>query len=122
MKNFQFVTLPEYSASSSRWNVQIYLSGVQYKLNVSWNSQMEGWVLCISDTPVSDKTEETDTAKEASNKWAFRTMLFPQLIPGAACKVEASTITTEMKVTKTKFSGDNRLGDFAIDIEAEVLA
>jgi hypothetical protein len=49
MKNFQFVILPEYSASSSRWDVQVDLSGIRYKLNVSWNSQMEGWVLCISD-------------------------------------------------------------------------
>jgi hypothetical protein len=72
--------------------------------------------------PVSDKTEETDTTKEAANKWAFRTMLFPQLIPGAACKVESSAITTEMKITKSKFTGDNWLSDFAIDIEAEVLA
>ena len=71
--------------------------------------------------PVSDKTEETDTTKEAANKWQFKTMLFPQLIPGAACKVESSTITTEMKVIKAKFSGDNWLSDFAIDIEAEVL-
>jgi hypothetical protein len=50
MKNFQFVILPEYSASSSRWDVQVDLSGVRYKLNVSWNTRMEGWGLCISDT------------------------------------------------------------------------
>jgi hypothetical protein len=49
MKNFQFVILPEYSASSSRWNVQVDLSGTRYKLNVSWNAQMDGWVICISD-------------------------------------------------------------------------
>jgi hypothetical protein len=72
--------------------------------------------------PVSDKTEETDAAKEAANKWSFRTMLFPQLIPGAACKVESSSITAEMKITKAKLTGDNWLSDFAIDIEAEVLA
>ena len=70
---------------------------------------------------VSDKTAETDTTKDAVNKWEFRTMLFPQLIPGAACKVESSSITTEMKVTKAKFQGDNWLSDFCIDIEAEVL-
>jgi hypothetical protein len=50
MKNFKFVILPEYSASTPRWDVQVDLSGVRYKLNVSWNTQMEGWVLCISDT------------------------------------------------------------------------
>jgi hypothetical protein len=71
--------------------------------------------------PVSDKTEETDAAKEAANKWAFRTMLFPQLIPGAACKVETATISMEMKIVKAKFTGDNRLSDFAVDIEAEAL-
>ncbi len=71
--------------------------------------------------PISDKTEETDTEKEAVNKWSFKTMLFPQLIPGAACKVESSAITTEMKITKAKFVGDNWSADFAIEIEAEVL-
>lgn len=50
MKNFNLIFLPEYSASSSRWNVQVDLSGVRYKLNVSWNNTLEGWVLCISDT------------------------------------------------------------------------
>jgi hypothetical protein len=50
MKNLKFVISPEYSASSSRWDVQVDLSGVRYKLNVSWNALMGGWVLCISDT------------------------------------------------------------------------
>ena len=50
MKNIQFVILPEYSAASPRWDVQVDLSGVRYKLNVSWNTRMAGWVLCISDT------------------------------------------------------------------------
>ncbi len=49
MKNYQFIVLPEYSSSSSRWNVQVDLSGVRYKLDVSWNTRMECWVLCISD-------------------------------------------------------------------------
>ena len=50
MKNTEFIILPEYSATCSRWDVQVDLSGVRYKLNVSWNTMMEGWVLCISDT------------------------------------------------------------------------
>jgi hypothetical protein len=78
--------------------------------------------LLTSPQPVSDKTEEADTSKDAANKWAFRTMLFPQLIPGAACKVESANITAEMKITKAKFTGDNWLSEFAIDIEAEVLS
>lgn len=50
IKEFNFVLLPEFSVSSSRWDVQVDLSGVRYKLNVSWNTNMEGWVLSISDT------------------------------------------------------------------------
>ena len=50
MTNFQFIILPEFSASSSRWDVQVDLSGTRYKLNVNWNTLMGGWVLCISDT------------------------------------------------------------------------
>jgi len=71
--------------------------------------------------PVSDKTEETNVEADAANKWQFKTMLFPQLIPGAACKVESSAITTEMKIMTAKFTGDNWTSDFIIDIEAEVL-
>ena len=78
--------------------------------------------LLTTPQPVSDKTEETDTTAEAANRWEFRTMLFPQLIPGAACKVESSTITTDMKILTAKFSGDNWTADFAIDIVAEVLS
>lgn len=77
--------------------------------------------LLTSPQPVSDRTQETDTEAEAPNRWEFRAMLFPQLIPGAACKVEASTISTEMKILTAKFTGDNWLSDFAIKIEAEVL-
>ena len=50
MTDFNFIILPEFSASTPRWNVQIDLSGVRYKLNISWNSILEGWILSISDT------------------------------------------------------------------------
>jgi hypothetical protein len=50
MINNNFVIIPEFSSSSSRWDVQVDLSGVRYKLNVSWNTLLEGWILSISDT------------------------------------------------------------------------
>jgi len=50
MRNFKFVLLPEYSASSARWDVQVDLSGIRYKLHVSWNTLLEGWILRIYDT------------------------------------------------------------------------
>jgi hypothetical protein len=48
MRNF--IILPEYSSSTPRWNVQLDLSGARYKLNVSWNSLLEGWILSIFDS------------------------------------------------------------------------
>jgi hypothetical protein len=71
--------------------------------------------------PVSDKTREEDTEAEAENKWSFKTLLFPELIPGAACVVESSTLNGEVKITKTVFSGDNWNGEFAADLEGVVL-
>jgi hypothetical protein len=71
--------------------------------------------------PVSDKTGEDDDKPEAPAKWSFSAMLFPQLLPGAACRVESSALSGEVKITKAVYSGDNRTGDFKLDIEAELL-
>ena len=70
---------------------------------------------------VSDKTEEEDTKADAKNKWTFKTLLFPELIPGAACAVESSTLNGEVKITKTVFSGDNWDGEFIAEIEGVAL-
>jgi hypothetical protein len=69
--------------------------------------------------PVSDKTKEEDTEAKAENKWTFKTLLFPELIPGAACKV--ATLDGAVQITKTVFSGDNWNGDFIAEIEGVVL-
>jgi hypothetical protein len=72
--------------------------------------------------PVSDKTASKDAeSREPVNKWSFATMLFPQLLPGAACSVESSTLKGAVEITKAVYSGDNRTGDFKIEVEAEVL-
>ncbi|MDR0474746.1 MAG: hypothetical protein LBH43_13870 [Treponema sp.] len=70
--------------------------------------------------PISDKTGVDDEESEPANRWKFTTMLFPELLPGAACKVESPTLNGEVIIEKTVFSGDNWLGDFRIDIEAVV--
>jgi hypothetical protein len=75
--------------------------------------------LLTTPEPVSDKTTDDDVEADAANRWKFSTMLFPQLLPGAACKVESSTLNGEVIVQKAVFSGDNWDGDFRIDIEAE---
>jgi len=40
-------------------------------------------------------------------------------MPGAACKIESSTLNSEVIISKAVFVGDNWSGDFKIDIEAE---
>jgi hypothetical protein len=77
--------------------------------------------LLTTPQPVSDKTTDDDTETEASNRWKFTTMLFPELLPGAACKVESSTLNGEVIIKKAVYSGDNWTGDFKIDIEGDVV-
>jgi hypothetical protein len=77
--------------------------------------------LLTTPQPVSDKTEDDDTATDAINRWKFSTMLFSELLPGAACKVESSTLNGEVIIKKAVYSGDNMTGDFKIDIEGDVL-
>jgi hypothetical protein len=71
--------------------------------------------------PISDKTTEDDSEAEAKSGWKFSAMLFPELLPGAACKVEASTFSGDMLIHKTIYEGDNWDGPFKIDIEAEAM-
>jgi len=75
--------------------------------------------LLTTPEPVSDKQSDDDVEADATNLWKFSAMLFPQLLPGAACKVESSTLNGEVIVQKAVFSGDNWDGEFRIDIEAE---
>jgi hypothetical protein len=77
--------------------------------------------LLTTPQPVSDKTEDGDTATDASNRWKFSTMLFPELLPGAACKVESSTLNGEVIIRKAVYTGDNMTGDFKNDIEGDVV-
>jgi len=71
--------------------------------------------------PISDKTSDDDNETEAVNGWKFTTMLFPQLIPGAACNVDASTFSGDVLIHKASYEGDNWDGPFQIEIEAEAL-
>jgi hypothetical protein len=50
LTQIKFVIIPEFSADTSRWEVKVDLSGVRYMINVSWNSQMECWVMALMDT------------------------------------------------------------------------
>lgn len=77
--------------------------------------------LLTTPEPISDKTSDDDTETDASNRWKFSTMLFPELVPGAACRVESSTLNSEVVISKAVFNGDNWGGDYQVDIEGEVI-
>ncbi|GHV79120.1 hypothetical protein AGMMS49944_09110 [Spirochaetia bacterium] len=53
MSKATFVIIPEYSQQTSRWEVKVDLSGKRYTINVSWNAQMEGWVMALMDSDVN---------------------------------------------------------------------
>jgi hypothetical protein len=67
---------------------------------------------------VTDKTGEDDIKADPEGRWKFSTMLFPELVPGAACVVKSSTLEGTVKITKAVYQGDNWTGEFRIDIEA----
>ena len=69
---------------------------------------------------MSDKTGYDDEEAEASNRWKFSTLLFPQLLPGAICEVESFSLNSAVCIRKALMVGDNFFGDFRIDIEGEV--
>lgn len=71
--------------------------------------------------PISDKTTDDDSEADAKSGWKFSAMLFPELLPGAACNVEASTFSGDMLIHKAVYDGDNWDGSFKIDIEAEAI-
>lgn len=76
--------------------------------------------LLTTPQPISDKTMDDNVNTDAANMWRFSTMLFPELLPGAACKIQSSTLNSEVIIKKAVFSGDNWDGQFKVDIEAEV--
>jgi len=71
--------------------------------------------------PVSDKTGVDNFAAEPPIAWSFSTLLFPELVPGAACRIESSSFAGEVFIYKAIYEGDNWDGGFQIYIEAEAL-
>jgi hypothetical protein len=80
-----------------------------------------GTGLLTTPEPVSDKTSDDNTESEPGNRWKFSTMLFPELVPGAACKVESLALNSEVIISKAVFNGDNWGGDYKVDIEGEAV-
>ncbi len=75
--------------------------------------------LLTTPQAISDKTEEGDIKAEPTGRWKFSTMLFPELVPGAACNVESPILKGTVKIEKAAYQGSNWQGDFKIDIEAK---
>jgi hypothetical protein len=77
--------------------------------------------LLTTPQPVSDKSGDDDIKASPAGKWKFSAMLFPELVPGAACTVKSSSLEGTVKISEAVYSGDNGTGEFRIDIEAEEL-
>ena len=81
----------------------------------------EGGDLLTLPQPVSDKTAEGDISSEAANRWAFGAKINPQLVPGAAVRIDSPTFRGEVVIREARLSGSNMDGDFREDIEADAL-
>ena len=68
-------------------------------------------------TQISDKSNSSNIEGKTDNEWSFTTMLFPQLVPGAVCKVESSTLNTDILIKEVVFKGSNFGGDFVAEIK-----
>lgn len=71
--------------------------------------------LVISPEPVEDKTADP-TTDTAAMRWKVTALLFPQLIPGARVQIESRSLNGTFVIEKSTFSGNNRDGDFKVDM------
>lgn len=113
------------------------LQEVLNKANLSYTIQNEMLYIISPDTPtenigllltetsgiislptqVMDKQDNSDSAdKNTSNRWKFTAMLFPQLVPGAACSIQTKSLTGNMIIEEANFKGDNFDGDFNVEV------
>ncbi len=67
---------------------------------------------------VSDATNSEDVGTEIKAEWTFNTLLFPQLMPGTVCSIDSDTLRGQVIIKEAVFTGDNRDGDFIVEIKA----
>lgn len=96
-------------------NEMLYIKAPEQSIdNLGLKLSKTTGLLTLPET-VSDKTDSS--VETPSNKWKFKTMLFPQLMPDAVCQIESSTLNGQIIIEKAVFKGTNFDGDFVVEIE-----
>lgn len=110
--------LDKYDLEYSVQNEMLYIKKAGQSIqNLGLNLRFDSGLLS-SPRNVSEK-EAKDMGGNSTHKWKFKTLLFPQLVPGVVCRVESDTYTGQIKISEVLFSGDNFSGDFICEIIGE---
>jgi hypothetical protein len=72
------------------------------------------------------RLEQDETAKSikkgtAGTNYSIKTLLFPQMIPGAIIYVESSLTKGNMIIQSIKMTGSNFDGDFKVEAEVKAV-
>jgi len=97
-------------------NNQIYILGVddafeQQGLKLTYESGL----LQVPE-PLVDATEEKKPTT-APTRFKIRSLLFPQIVPGALITIDAAPAVGTFKVEVATFSGDTQNGEFSVEAE-----
>lgn len=98
-------------------NEMLYIKGPDQSIDNLGLRLTKDTGLLTLPTHISDKTDSSTIDQTTSNKWKFNTMLFPQLMPGAVCKVESSTLNANIMIEEATFKGTNFDGDFIVEVK-----
>lgn len=81
-------------------------------LNISPNTGLIGSPQVINNTD-TDQTKDENVLK----RWGVKSLLFPQLVPGAIVQISSLEINGFFKIDTVTYEADNMEGDFISDME-----
>jgi hypothetical protein len=71
----------------------------------------------LLNTPEPLDDVDDDSTKEVPKRYKVRSLLFPQMVPGAEIQVESSIVNGTFRVETVEFTGDNFEGSFTSEAE-----
>ena len=71
----------------------------------------------LLNTPEPLDDVDDDATKEIPKRYKIRSLLFPQMVPGAEIRVESSIVNGTFRVETVEFTGDNFEGSFTAEAE-----
>lgn len=75
----------------------------------------------LIDTPQELRDSSDVSSTESPQKWSFKSLLYPDLIPGGVVSLQSEKINGVFKLESTNFKGDNFGNDFLVMCEAREL-